>query len=481
MKIVLISLTDEIAPRLGLLSLATYLKENSNYDIKILEYFKDNIIKDITQHNPDIIGISAMTVEFMRAKRLAKKIRSLGLNSPIVIGGVHISSLPSSFTTVFDIGIIGEGELTFLEFIKQYEKDKSLKKLGRIKGLIYWNKGRAVQTKERPLMDLSKLPVPDYGLMPRIHFQKRRLFTGGWGREMLIQTSRGCPYKCVFCSTSHFWKNFRFKSVDKVVEEIVSLKNNFRVDYIGIADDCFAANKKRMVEIKTELKKEGVLGEVLFNAQTRANLIDDELLRILREMNVYFVGFGFESGSDRYLRYLKANLVTLEDNIRAVRLTKKYGFLTQGSVMFGGPGETLDDMRDTIKFIRFCRREKVDFLWSFVMTPFPNTPLWDIALSRGKISNDMNFDLLNVQNLDNPLLLDPQIPLNQFQKLFLQARKEMDFVKWNILRMNFLKNPFLSILEGMSKPLHYLNLITESTTNYGNPLEQKIGNEFNRF
>jgi anaerobic magnesium-protoporphyrin IX monomethyl ester cyclase len=481
MRIALISLTDEKKARLGLVHIATYLKHRGGYDdIRIFEYFKDDIISCITRFNPDIIGISAMTIEYMRARRLARLLKNMDIECPIVIAGVHISTLPSSFTPEFDIGVIGEGEHTFLELVQNQEKLKPTGYLGKIRGILYWKKGKVVQTPPRPVADLSELPVADYSFLSAVHMKKKRLFWGGWGREMNIHTTRGCPYKCVFCSTSIFWRTYRSRPVDSVVEEITSL-NDHGFDNISICDDCFVIDANRMMAIRQGLKKEGLLDGLVFTTQSRANLTNNKRLKILKSLNVIYLGYGLESGSDSYLKYLKANTVTLVDNRRAVSLSKKHGFFVQGSLIFGGPYETIKDMQDTIRFIRFCRRQKIDFMWSFVMTPLPGTQMWDVALARNKVSDNMDFDVLSYQNMSKPLMLDPQIPVEDFKEVFIRGRKQMNFVKMNIIKRNILKNPFSSIADGLSKPLHYMKMMASTTTDYGNPLRQEIGNQFNKF
>ncbi|MDP6459383.1 MAG: radical SAM protein, partial [Candidatus Hydrothermarchaeota archaeon] len=165
-------------------------------------------------------------------------------------------------------------------------------------------------------------------------------------------------------------------------------------------------------------KQEGISGRVTFHCHPRANLMDDETCRLLKELGVTTINFGFESGSERMLHYLKGGSVTVEDNKRAVILGKKYGFSVVGSLIFGSPGERIDDMRKTLVFIDFFDKNRGDNLWHFVMTPFPGTPIWEIAKERGKVSDDMDWDLLRHQNIDKPLLLDPGVDLEEFKRIF---------------------------------------------------------------
>jgi radical SAM superfamily enzyme YgiQ (UPF0313 family) len=137
------------------------------------------------------------------------------------------------------------------------------------------------------------------------------------------------------------------------------------------------------------------------------------------------INFGFESGSEKILHYLKGGSVTVEDNRRAVLLGKKHGLSVVGSLIFGSPGETIDDMKETLKFIDFFDKNGGDNLWHFVMTPFPGTPIWELAKERGKVSSDMDWSLLRHHNIDKPMLLEPGIDIEDFKRIYNEAEEKI--------------------------------------------------------
>ena len=132
-------------------------------------------------------------------------------------------------------------------------------------------------------------------------------------------------------------------------------------------------------------------------------------------------------------------------------ICKKHGLLIGGSLIFGGPGETLDDMNDTLNLIDFMIDNGVDNVWSFIMTPFPGTEIWEIAKKRKKVYDlDMDWNLLSHQNLNNPLLLDDNISIDDFKKIFLQSRIKQQHFRWKKIKHDVIHNPFL-ILKGIFK------------------------------
>jgi radical SAM superfamily enzyme YgiQ (UPF0313 family) len=362
----------------------------------------------------------------------------------------------------FDLGVIGEGEITFFEIVKSLLKNGRLDydDLESVDGLIFFKDGLIHKTKPRQsVMPLDSVPLPAIDLLNKDYFKHAMLTTfGEFGRHGVLLTSRGCPYDCVFCSTSLFWDKIRFHSPEYVMKQIAELVNDYGVTHIQIWDDLFVANKKRFKEIVHLFEKSDLKGRVQFNCQPRVNLINDEICDLLKRMDCNLVLFGFESGSDRMLSYLKGNL-PLEQNKRAIKTCVRHGLKVQGSVIFGSPTETLDEMRETLDFLDFAYKEGVDRIWSFVMTPFPGTKIWDIALERGKVSNDMDWELLSHQAIDNPLLLDPDIDKKEFVKIFYAGRGKLNRFKWNKVYSFLRTNPLDTVIYMLANPIRCAKML----------------------
>ncbi|MDD5254362.1 MAG: radical SAM protein [Candidatus Nanoarchaeia archaeon] len=453
MKIALISVNKGDTAPLNLMILAGYLKKYGNFnDIKIFDVNFDNLYEGILEYKPDVIGISAMTVYYGYAVKLAERIKEI-MNIPVLIGGNHITTLPTSLKDCFDLGVIGEGEDTFLELIKLYENKKEFNKndLRKIKGIIFKD-NKLIRTEERPLIeDLDKIPIPDYDLVSPKYFTTVVLPNWRRGIPAPIITSRGCPFKCKFCSTSICWKRrTRYHSAEYVVEWIKILKNKYNVDYLYVWDDLFLLNKPRLRKIADLLKKEKI--KMAYLVQPRAEVVDEEFCRLLKKMGVSGMQFGFESGNERMLKYLKGESITIGKVKEAVLMCKKYDFLVYGSFIFGSPTETLDEMKDTLKFIDFLIKADVENVWSYVMTPFPGTEIWDIAKERNKVSDDMDWNLLSYQRISNSLLLDEGIDKDEFVKVFLEGRRKLQYFRWKKVKRDLRNNPHVLAWNTLKKP-----------------------------
>ena len=444
MRIGLVNLReDKGCPPIGLVYLATSLKkELPEILVKIIDINYDNIFKEVLKY--DLIGISAMTIDYGKAIRLAEYIKSIS-KIPIIIGGVHISTLPESFKKCFNGYILGEGEYAFSQLIKDILKNKEENILD---GYGLYNKS------------LDDLPLPNWNFVNKNYFRYDALTTWGeFGREGAILTARGCPYKCVFCSTSAFWQDIRFYSAEYVINMIKDLVYNYGITHIQIWDDLFVINKKRLYQIRDLLHKENLIKKVKFNCQPRADLINNEICELLKDMNVKIALFGFESGNDRMLRFLKKSSISVETNKKAIQLCNKYNIKVQGSIIFGSPTETLSEMQDTLDFIDYAYKNKVNRLWSFVMTPFPATEMWQYALLKNKVSDDMDWEKLNHQGINNPLLLDSNINKEDFKRIFLESRKKLNKFKWRKIWSFFKNNPFMTCFYILIKPYKYLYIL----------------------
>lgn len=435
MKIALVSFrNDSTCPPLGLVQLGTFL-QNKGHKVEIID-FNWLGVNWYDDYNYDVIGISAMTKDYGRAISLAKLIKTLKPNLPIIIGGVHISTLPESIHPIFNVGIKGEGEQAFLDTL-------SLKDLEQMQGVILESK---------PVSNIDELPYPNWGLVDKRYFENQPNTT--WGRfcsEGVMLTSRGCPYSCPFCSTQAFWGNkVRFHSAE-YVEQLVKDLVDRGVTHIQVWDDLFALNINRLNDIAGRIRKY----KVTLNCQPRANLMTDEMCIALRNVGVKTCIFGFESGSEKMLSYLKNDTVTVDDNYHAIKQCRKYGLGVQGSVIFGSPFETKGDLLETLSFIKNAFRLGVERIWSFVLTPFPATRVWDKAVIQW--DEDFDWSKLSHQNItpyfgyySNKEFSQFMKKVKQYEWLF-KIRKALMFLRNNPIQtiMYVLKNN--SIVRRLSK------------------------------
>jgi len=430
----LLSLTRDVAsPPLGLASIATYLRqEGVDCSTRIMDLNFGNPVRETLDWQPDLVGLSAFSVQVPEVRRAAQRLRS-HLKAALILGGVHVSTLPASLPPEFDLGVVGEGEQAMVELVQAFQRHGHLRPAAvrDIAGLVWHEDGRVVQTPPHPLVDpLDRIPIPDRSFVHPGYFKGVPLPAMG-GRKVrttALLTGRGCPYRCAFCATTAFWGNkIRWHSVERVVEEVRYLVDSFGVEHLMIWDDLFAVNRKRVVEITEALRQAGLWGRVKFSCQMRANLMDEEMATTLWDLGVVSICFGFESGSDKTLRYLKQS-VTVEQNRQAIRIAKAKGFYVVGGLIFGSPGETLQDMEETLDLIDYMRQAGVDNAWCFTATPFPGTPMWEEGVSRGVLSPDIDFGRLNLY-ASLPLLLDDSVSPQQFSHLVRRANAKLRAIR----------------------------------------------------
>ncbi len=402
---------------LGVGYIASYLsKYNKPAEINIIERSFEYDIHDlIKKYSPDVVGISSTTQNYNSACLIATQVKAIDSKILVVIGGHHITALPQNLNKAMDVGVLGEGEETFSEIIRAYEKNGSSGPvLDEISGIVFWKEGKIAVTNKRNLIKpLDNIPFP-----------ARDKFT--IGKEVNILTSRGCPYKCNYCAAGSFWNTVRFHSPEYVVAEIKDIISKHDVNAISIDDDLFIADPKRVKEISRLIQEEGINKKVHFFCHCRANLLNEEIAGHLKSMNVEKIGIGFETGSENILNRIKKGSVTIQQNANALRIAKKYGFTVHGYFMMGMPDETKDEILETYEFIRVSPIDSFDLS---VMIPFPATEVWDYAKSRNLVNDDMNWDLLDMDFVENNkeyLILDDKVSKKDLNKLYFKIKNEIN-------------------------------------------------------
>jgi radical SAM superfamily enzyme YgiQ (UPF0313 family) len=401
-------------PHLGFGYIAAYLDKHLSCpcEVKVID---DNIENTMRKFQPDIVGVSSVSQNFTIAKKICAQSRSFGICT--VVGGVHISMLPESLDHNMDCGVIGEGEKTMLEITEAFLLHGCLKPhvLADLAGIVYRDKGGSIRTTpmRKPIKPLDRLPMPKREILSVVSNGMTSMFT-----------SRGCPYDCVFCASTRYWHGMRMFSPEYIISELKDVVNRYHPRYISFKDDLFIANKQRFDKIVEYICKEGLNRKIGFFISCRANLINKEIARLLKEMNVVHASMGLESGCSRTLSYLKGDSVTVQQGPEAVEYLVDAGIHVNASFIIGSPYETREEIMETLAFIK---KSRLSSFLTYAMIPYPGTPIWDYALGRGLVSVDMDWSRLTVDfaNSDsNPIILSETLSSEELRELYMLFKKE---------------------------------------------------------
>ncbi len=390
-------------PPLGLAILAA-IAENSGAETQLIDGNVTELTPTVLGERltgSDIVCMSAMTSNLNASFALAKEIKTVIPETKIVFGGPHASILPKETLKEcpsIDIVVKGEGEETFAELLSS-----KCNRLEKIKGICFRKGKKIIETPDSaPIKDLDSLPYPAYHLLP---IRKYRPFPPHGRRLpfMTMLTSRGCPFRCIYCSKPVFGSTFRSQNPKRVLQEISFLKEKFGIKEIMFYDDSFTLDQKRVEEI-CRLMIENRM-DIPWSCETRVNLVNPKLLMLMKKAGCYMVSFGVESGSQKILENLKKD-ITVEQIENAFVETKKAGIKTVAYFMLGSPGETQETINQTIEF---SKKIGADFAQFSVCTPLPGSELFSLMKERIASVDWASFNYANASKLDASLLFDRKI------------------------------------------------------------------------
>jgi radical SAM superfamily enzyme YgiQ (UPF0313 family) len=287
-----------------------------------------------------------------------------------------------------------------------------------ILGIAFKKGPEVVVNPDRPLCaDLDALPFPARHLLDMTFYTRPSRFISRnlSLRSTSIFTARGCPYRCNFCAGPLlFNQKVRFHSPERVIEEIGQLINQYGAEGIYFAEDMFLSDKGRAKKFMGLFKQYGYDKKIRWFAQLRANIVDAELLYMMKDCGCAQVEYGFESGSQRILDLMNKK-ASIEQNIRAARLTRNAGIRFQGNIIVGYPGEQEEDFKKTIKFLWKSRPHSIGFN---LFMPLPGTP----SYQRLKLDNR---PLPAWDTIGDAEVVDfnyADMPPGRFAKLYMKAR-----------------------------------------------------------
>jgi len=401
---------------MGLLSIAKFVERDiDGVEIRIL--CGELQPEHVTSYYPDIVGLSLLSAHFTVGCNLAEQLRALNPRLPIIIGGQHITYLPENLPGFVTGGVIGEGEVPFVQICRIVSSGKPLipDTLKRIPNTIFREGGKLCES-DMPQWILPQQEFPLVDNHAICHFTTNRPV------QVHTITSRGCPHRCHFCSSSPFWRKVRYQAAETTVSHIEHLVSTYSPTMIGIADDLLTVNRRRLSEIRDLVVRKKLNRRTSFSCWVAGNVFDRELGRILLDMGVRFLLVAVESASPRIYRYLKGNWNNPQKNADAIRLASEMGFNVNISCIVGSPEETVDEMQMTHDYLQ----ELPIYTGSVaLLKPYPGSALWNEALSRGIVTNSMS-DWSTIERND----------LNDHRALFMgmRASREQTLQQYNAIR-----------------------------------------------
>ncbi|MFO8010567.1 MAG: radical SAM protein [Dehalococcoidia bacterium] len=361
-------------PPMGLALIAAVL-EKGGHQVTLLDANAMHIEPaDVTSHmsEVDVIMLTAMTPTINAAADIDGHAKKDIPNIPIILGGAHATLMPDETLAAIpeiDIIVRGEGEETIVDLLEAIEQDRPL---DSVPGITFRRYSEIIHTEDRKSsVDLDSLPFLAYHLLPLERYNPHPPH-GRAKPVAAVITSRGCPYRCGYCSKPVFGNKFRGQSPPRVADEISFLMEHYGVKEIAFYDDVFTLDKKRARAICEEILRRNL--KIHWTCETRVNLVDRKLLEAMRKSGCYSIAYGIESASLEILEAIGKD-ITLEQVREAIEITHEAGIQTVGYFMIGSPGETPETIARTIDF---AKELKLDFAQFSITTPFPATKLYEM-------------------------------------------------------------------------------------------------------
>ncbi len=349
-----------------------------------------DLVQVLRRERVNLVGISLLTTTVSNVLDIVALIRKELPGIRILMGNHHASLFAQDLLAngVADFVVRGEGEATLLETVDALERGDGNPgngnpgngapgsgNLGRILGLSWKRGDEVIHNPQRPVIaDLDSLPHPAWHLVDLFNPQYMELpIIGVYSTPLSVMASRGCPFHCVFCSQDTQYKKVRLRDTVKVVDEIEELVNRYRFEWISFNDAYFPWTKRQGFEFADELIRRGLHKRIRWITESRVDMVDDELMRKLRESGLSVIFYGFESGNQRVLD-LAGKRTTLAQAEKAAKAARNAGVLVMGFFMLGLPGDTVASCWDTVNF---AIKLDCDFAKFAVTVPYPGSALYE--------------------------------------------------------------------------------------------------------
>jgi len=402
---------SQVVQPMGLSYLAAVLRDK--YDVKILDasllgfnqirklawnYLEwglstEDIVKEVTKFDPQVVGLSCMFSHQMPlVAQVSSEIKQMSPDTITVAGGTHPSFLPErsfDMSPGLDFIVLSESERSLLQLLAAIEKGTPF---AEIDGLAWKENGQIkINPKTKYVEDLNELPFPARDLLDLETYFKVNLpflYYSKNNRNVSFITTRGCPFKCTFCSSCNYWGNhIRYRSVENVLQEMREIKSCFNVRELKFEDDNLLLDKKRAKQIFRAMIDEKLnFTWNMPNGAYVASMVDEELVRLMKESGCFEVILAIESGSQDVLDNIVHKPLDLSKVEPVIKNLKDNDIDIHAFFIMGFPGETKEQIKNTL---RYARKIGLDHAYVFLYNPLPGSELFDECIQKGYYTHEM--------------------------------------------------------------------------------------------
>ncbi len=399
----------------------------AGYDLEIVDLDKNKTpeqeIENILKHKDfDVAAFGCIVTGYKIAKKLSKIIRDVKKDAIIIAGNSVADSIPNILLekTEVDVAVIGEGEATIVEVLDKLNQSKSVKSLRGVKGIWYKDGNKIISNPLREVVEnIDSIPFIKWDLFDMGAYIKSARDLANEPlpmpkekiRAFMVNTARGCPFRCSFCYQVFRQFGYRHRSVNSIISEIKKLQKRYRINYIFFNDDLSFPTKDYMEEFADRILTERL--KFFWMGTCRANLFssvkDLPLLKKIRKSGCIGFGYSLESANKDILKSMNKHIV-IEDFSRQKKLLDKAGLITWTSLVFGYPQETKRTIKETMDL---CYRLGIYPSCGYLL-PQPGTPMYDYILKKGLVKDEEEY-LLSMGDRQDLRINLTKIPSDEFQ------------------------------------------------------------------
>jgi radical SAM superfamily enzyme YgiQ (UPF0313 family) len=451
------------APPLGLLYIATYLRENG-VEVSIVDeapqgYSLKSTVEWVKKENPDILGFSTCSSSGRKATLIAEKVKQENPAILTVFGNFFASFNAERILKKYpfvDVIVRGEGEETSFELAKCLEKNGDLKK---VLGINFRNNGKIVSTPDRPLItDIDSLPFPDREMLNLEYHNTTAGLVVAPKKFSSFVSSRGCVFQCRFCGCRRLARNlWRSRTVDNIMEELHLLSSKGYKQFLFV-DDNFTLNNKRVINLCRRLKKEKV--DIEFFAEGRVDNCSQNMLKEMKRANCKMIYFGIENATQKILNYYNKR-TTPKQAEDASKKARKAGIdVIVASFILGAPTETRKEIWHTLQF---AQKIRVDIPQFNILATFPGTDIWEELKMQGLVDEEKHWET----GVLVPKISPDTVPCEEIEQMIHDAYQRFfirpEYVVKQLLKIgtsSYRLNVFLNNLKRTDTVIEGVRLVT---------------------